>query len=42
MKWQNSLSSIYSSGYVRAIQVYFKKSLEIAVKLGLLQNDIAK
>ena len=42
MKWQNSLSAKYSSGCVRAIRGLFQKSLDLAVKLGLLQNNIAK
>lgn len=37
-KWQNNLSSNYSSGYVRAIHGLFQKSLDLAVKLGLLQK----
>lgn len=41
-KWQNNLSSNYSSGYVRAIHGLFQKSLDLAVKLGLLQKNIAK
>ena len=41
-KWQNNLSDKYSSGYVRAIHGLFQKSLDLAVKLGLLQKNIAK
>lgn len=41
-KWQNNLSSKYSSGYVRAIHELFQKSLDLATKLGLVQKNIAK
>ncbi len=41
-KWQNNLSSKYSLGYVRAIHGLFQKSLDLAVKLGLLNQNIAK
>ncbi|MCW6662267.1 site-specific integrase [Aerococcaceae bacterium NML190073] len=41
-KWQNNLSSKYSSGYVRAIHGLFQKSLDLAIKLGLIQKNIAK
>ncbi|GAD45553.1 hypothetical protein ANG6_0048 [Streptococcus anginosus T5] len=41
-KWQNDLSSKYSSGYVRAIHGLFQKSLDLAIKLGLIQKNIAK
>ena len=32
----------YSSGYVRAIHGLFQKSLDLAIKLGLIQKNIAK
>lgn len=41
-KWQNNLSSRYSSGYVRSIHGLFQKSLDLAIKLGLIQKNIAK
>lgn len=41
-KWQNNLSDKYSSGYVRAIHGLFQKSLDLAIKLGLIQKNIAK
>jgi len=41
-KWQNNLSAKYSSGYVRAIHGLFQKSLDLAIKLGLIQKNIAK
>lgn len=41
-KWQNNLSSKYSSGYVRAIHSLFQKSLDLAIKLGLITKNIAK
>ncbi|WP_240629074.1 N-terminal phage integrase SAM-like domain-containing protein [Veillonella sp. 3627] len=41
-KRQNDLSSKYSSGYVRAIHGLFQKSLDLAIKLGLIQKNIAK
>ena len=41
-KWQNKLSEQYSSAYIRLIFGMFQMSLDLAVKLGLLQNNIAK
>lgn len=41
-KWQNNLSKNYSSGYIRAIHGIFQKSLDLAVKLGLLKDNVAK
>ena len=41
-KWQNKLSEQYSSAYIRLIFGMFQKTLDLAVKLGLLQNNVAK
>lgn len=41
-KWQNNLSSKYSSGYVRSVHGLFQKSLDLAIKLGLIKKNIAK
>jgi len=41
-KWQNKLSEQYSSAYIRLIFGMFQMSLDLAVKIGLLQNNIAK
>ena len=41
-KWQNELSEKYSSAYIRNIYGLFQMSLDLAVKLGLLQKNIAK
>lgn len=41
-KWQNVLSEKYSSAYIRNIYGLFQMSLDLAVKLGLLQRNVAK
>lgn len=41
-KWQNELSKKYTPGYVRSIYGLFQKSLDLAIKLGLLNTNIAK
>lgn len=41
-KWQNILSEKYSSAYIRLLFGMFQMSLDMAVKLGLLQSNIAK
>lgn len=41
-KWQNQLSANYSNAYIRNIYGLFQMSLDLAVKLGLLQTNIAK
>ncbi|HFK0083757.1 TPA: tyrosine-type recombinase/integrase [Listeria monocytogenes] len=41
-KWQNELSEKYSSAYIRNIYGLFQMSLDLAVKLGLLQKNVAK
>jgi integrase len=41
-EWQNRLAADYSSGYVRLIFGQFQKSLDLAVRLGLLQANIAR
>lgn len=41
-QWQNQLSEKYSSAYIRNIHGLFQMSLDLAVKLGLLQKNIAK
>jgi integrase len=41
-KWQNRLSEKYSNAYIRNIYGTFQMSLDLAVKLGLIQTNIAK
>lgn len=41
-KWQNNLAQEYSPGYVRLIHGLFQKSLDLAVRLGLLKSNVAK
>lgn len=41
-KWQNNLSVEYSNAYIRLVFGMFQMSLDLAVKLGLLQSNIAK
>jgi len=41
-KWQNKLSEKYSNAYIRLTFGMFQMSLDLAVKLGLLQSNIAK
>lgn len=41
-RWQNKLSEQYSNAYIRNVYGLFQKSLDLAVKLGLLQMNIAK
>ncbi|MGO5029073.1 tyrosine-type recombinase/integrase [Candidatus Agathobaculum pullicola] len=41
-KWQNKLSEKYSNSYIRNIYGIFQMSLDLAVKLGLLQVNVAK
>lgn len=41
-KWQNKLSEKYSNAYIRNIYGTFQMSLDLAVKLGLVQTNIAK
>lgn len=41
-KWQNKLSEDYSNAYIRNICGLFQMSLDLAVKLGLLQTNVAK
>lgn len=41
-KWQNTLSEKYSNAYIRNIYGLFQMSLDLAVKLGLLNKNIAK
>ena len=41
-KWQNKLSESYSNSYIRNVYGAFQMSLDLAVKLGLLQNNVAK
>ena len=41
-KWQNKLSENYSNAYIRNVYGLFQMSLDLAVKLGLLQSNVAK
>lgn len=41
-EWQNKLSEQYSSSYIRLIYGMFQMSLDLAVRLELLQTYIAK
>lgn len=41
-KWQNKLAEKYSNSYIRNIYDIFQMSLDLAVKLGLLQVNVAK
>lgn len=41
-KWQNKLSEQYSSTYIRLIFGMFQMSLDLAVKLDLLNSNVAK
>ena len=41
-KWQNSLSKKYSLSYVRLVYGTLQRSLDLAVKLGLINKNIAK
>ena len=41
-KWQNKLAEKYSNSYIRSIYGIFQMSLDLAVKLGLLQVNVAK
>lgn len=41
-KWQNKLSEKYSNAYIRNIYGLFQKSLDLALKLGLLNKNVAK
>lgn len=41
-RWQNKLSEKYSNAYIRNVYGSFQMSLDLAVKLGLLQTNIAK
>lgn len=41
-RWQNGLSEKYKSSYVRNIHGLFQMSLDLAVKLGMLDDNIAK
>lgn len=41
-KWQNELSKKYSSAYIRNIFGALQRCLDLAVQLGLLQNNVAK
>lgn len=41
-EWQNKLSEQYSSAYIRLIYGMFQMSLDLAVRLELLQTNIAK
>lgn len=41
-EWQNKLSETYSSAYIRLIFGMFQMSLDLAVKLELLQTNVAK
>lgn len=41
-KWQNELSEDYSNAYIRNIFGLFQMSLDLAVKLGLIQTNVAK
>lgn len=41
-KWQNKLSEKYSNAYIRNVYGAFQMSLDLAVKLGLVQSNIAK
>lgn len=41
-RWQNILSETYSNAYIRLIFGMFQMSLDLAVKLGLLQSNVAK
>ena len=41
-KWQNKLSEKYSNAYIRLTFGMFQMSLDLAVKLGLLQSNVAK
>ena len=41
-RWQNKLSEKYSNAYIRNVYGTFQMSLDLAVKLGLIQSNIAK
>ena len=41
-QWQNKLSEKYSSSYIRNVHGMLQKTLDLAVTLGLLQNNVAK
>ena len=41
-KWQNKSAEKYSNSYIRNIYGIFQMSLDLAVKLGLLQVNVAK
>lgn len=41
-RWQNNLSEKYSNAYIRNIYGLFQMSLDLAVKLGLLNKNVAK
>lgn len=41
-RWQNELSKTYSNAYIRNLYGLFQMSLDLAIKLGLIQNNIAK
>ena len=41
-KWQNSLSEKYSSAYVNKIYTTFRISLDLAVQLNLLKENVAR
>lgn len=41
-RWQNNLSEKYSNSYIRNLYGTFQMSLDLAVKLGLVQTNIAK
>lgn len=41
-KWQNKLSEQYTNSYIRNVYGLFQKSLDLAVKLGLLNKNVAK
>lgn len=41
-RWQNELSKDYSNAYIRLVYGMFQMSLDLAVRLGLLQRNVAK
>ena len=41
-RWQNDLSDKYSAAYIRLVFGMFQMSLDLAVKIGLLQLNVAK
>lgn len=41
-KWKNEMYSKYKNGYIRSIYGSLQKSLDFAIKLGLLEENVAK